>query len=132
MHSDKRFVLGMLNTGASAYLLKDCASQELALAINVVVAGGNYLSPQIAKVVLETSRNYWKEHNPPRPAVLSARELEVVKLTAAGKSTQEAAATLRLSTRTIETHRWRAMKKLGLKNVAELTLWALREGLIMI
>lgn len=130
MHSDKRFVLGMLDTGASAYLLKDCASQELALAISVVVAGGNYLSPEIAKIVLEASRNHWKELDLPRSSVLSARELEVIELVAAGKNTREAASALRVSTKTIETHRRKAMKKLGLKNMAELTLWALREGII--
>jgi two-component system response regulator NreC len=130
MHSDKRFVLGMLDTGASAYLLKDCASQELALAISVVVAGGNYLSPEIAKIVLEASRNHWKELDLPCSSVLSARELEVIELVAAGKNTREAASALRVSTKTIETHRRKAMKKLGLKNMAELTLWALREGII--
>ena len=129
MHSDKRFVMGMLRVGASGYLLKDCASQELAHAIHQVAGGKKYLSPEITGVVIEDSLH-------PQPqeeaSLLSAREREVLQLIAEGWSTKQTASHLYVSVKTIETHRRQIMKKLDLHNIADLTKYAIREGLTSI
>ena len=129
MHSDKRFVTGMLEAGAAGYLLKDCAFEELARAIQSVVADKTYLSPEIADVVvkdylLKSSRDSGIVHS-----ALTAREREVLQLLAEGKSTKEIAAALNVSIKTIETHRRQIMEKLNIHSIAELTKYALREGL---
>jgi DNA-binding NarL/FixJ family response regulator len=133
MHSDKRFVMGMLRAGASGYLLKDCASQELANAIHQVAGGKKYLSPEITGVVIDD----FLIGGPPERGVtaasqLSAREREVLQLIAEGWSTKQIAAHLYVSVKTIETHRRQIMKKLDLHNIADLTKYAIREGLTSI
>ena len=125
MHSDRRFVTGMLSAGASGYLLKDSAFEELALSIRAVMRGELYLSAGITGVVVD-------ELVGPRLAkepLLSTRETEVLRLLAAGKSTADMARELGVSVKTIETHRRQIMHKLGLHSVAELTKYAVREGL---
>jgi two-component system response regulator NreC len=129
MHSDKRFVTGMLRAGASGYLLKDCASQELATAIHQVAGGKKYLSPEITGVVIDDFLlgNSSAEVGTAK-SVLSAREREVLQLIAEGWSTKQIASHLYVSIKTIETHRRQIMKKLDLHNVADLTKYAIREG----
>ncbi len=125
MHSDRRFVTGMLSAGASGYLLKDSAFEELALSIRAVMRGELYLSAGITGVVVD-------ELVGPRLAkepLLSTRETEVLQLLAEGKSTADMARELGVSVKTIETHRRQIMHKLGLHSVAELTKYAVREGL---
>lgn len=129
MHSDKRFVSEMLKAGASAYLLKDCAFEELITAIQTIMKGKIYLSPTIAGVVLE---DYIRSDRKSEPSVfsqLSDREREVLQLLAEGKSTKEVAAHLKVSIKTVETHRTNIMTKLDIHSVAELTKYAIREGL---
>jgi len=125
MHSDKRFVERTLKAGASGYLLKDCAFEELVRAIRTVMAGQIYLSPGIASLVV---REYL-ENGLDSPSVLSAREREVLQLITEGKSTREIGLLLHISIKTVETHRQQIMKKLHLRTVAELTKYAIREGL---
>lgn len=130
MHSDKRFVGGMLRAGASGYLLKDCAFGELSNAIRSVMKGQTYLSPGIAHVVVE---GYVRGAGAPGQAGASAltpREREVLQLLAEGKATREIAALLNLSVRTVETHRQQIMNKLNLHKAAELVKYAIREGMI--
>ncbi len=129
MHSDKRFVQGMLSAGASGYLLKDSAFDELARAIQAVVANQTYLSPEIAGVVVETMVNKAPAGRARVQVNLTDREREVLQLMSEGKSTKQIAATLDVSIKTIETHRSRIMEKLGIHSVAELTKFAIREGL---
>jgi len=131
MHADRRFVAGMLGAGASGYLLKDCAFEELADAIGIVASGRIYLSPSIAEVVVEGYVRHLLEHDREgRPGPdLSAREREVLQLLTEGRATKEAAARLHVSNKTIETHRHNIMAKLGIRSVAELTKYAIREGL---
>jgi two-component system response regulator NreC len=129
MHSDKRFVQGMLSAGASGYLLKDSAFDELARAIQAVTAHQTYLSPEVAGVVVESMVSK-TARRPSRAAVsLTDREREVLQLMSEGKSTKQIAAILSISIKTIETHRSRIMDKLGIHSVAELTKFAIREGL---
>jgi two-component system response regulator NreC len=130
MHSDKRFVMGMLDTGAAGYLLKDCAFEELDRAIHAVLAGGKYLSPEIARIVIDLSRYQWVERQHPDLSGLSPREIEVIKLITEGKSTKQIASALQVSIKTIEVHRRRILKKLGISSIAELILWTVRVGLV--
>ncbi len=130
MHSDRRFVMGMFKAGASAYLLKDSAFEELIQAIHVVLENRTYLSPLLADVVL---KDYIRRF-PPDDAgsvhnILSAREREVLQLIAEGKSTKQIAENLTVSVKTIETHRQQIMAKVGVRSIAELTKYAIREGL---
>jgi two-component system response regulator NreC len=133
MHSDKRFVMGMLRAGASGYLLKDCASQELANAIHQVAGGKKYLSPEITGVVID---DYLlggsSDDGATAASQLSAREREVLQLIAEGWSTKQIATHLYVSIKTIETHRRQIMKKLDLHTIADLTKYAIREGLTSI
>lgn len=129
MHSDKRFVSEMLKAGASAYLLKDCAFEELIAAIRTIMKGKIYLSPGIAGVVLA---DYIRSDRKSEPSVfsqLSDREREVLQLMAEGKTTKEVAAHLNVSIKTVETHRTNIMTKLDIHSIAELTKYAVREGL---
>jgi two-component system, NarL family, response regulator NreC len=129
IHSDRRYVLQMFKAGASGYLIKDCAFEELARAIRAVSEGQAYLSPGIAGTVVgEFIRGLASEDSPGLPS-LSAREREVLQLLAEGKSTKEIAAILKISAKTIETHRRQVMIKLQMNSVAELTKYAIREGL---
>jgi len=129
MHSDRRFVVEMLRAGAQGYLLKDCAYEELVRAIRTVAGGGVYLSPRIAGVVLEDCvRRPVSEAAAPAPA-LTAREREVLQLLAEGHGTKQIAARLNVSTKTIDTHRRNIMNRLDIRSVAELTKYAVREGL---
>jgi two-component system response regulator NreC len=133
MHSDKRFVMGMLRAGASGYLLKDCASQELANAIHQVAKGKKYLSPDITGVVIDDFLlGGSQEGVATATGVLSAREREVLQLIAEGWSTKQIASHLYVSIKTIETHRRQIMKKLDLHTIADLTKYAVREGLTSI
>lgn len=130
MHSDKRFVLEMLKAGASGYLLKDCAFEELVDAIRAVCTGQIYLSHRVTGVVVDE----FLHHNRPGSdtsayALLSAREREVLQLLAEGNTTKSIAASLNVSAKTIETHRQQIMEKLNLHSVAELTKYAIKEGL---
>lgn len=129
MHSDKRFVGEMLKSGASAYLLKDCAFEELITAIRTVTENKNYLSPGIAGLAVDYFMTRTEKGEASAFSQLTNREREVLQLMAEGKKTKEIAAHLHLSVKTIETHRIHIMDKLGINNVAELTKYAIREGL---
>ncbi|MHC4753848.1 MAG: response regulator [Planctomycetota bacterium] len=129
MHSDSLFVAEMLKSGASGYLLKDCAFEELANAIRVVYEGKKYLSPGISGLVVD---GYVYNILNPKPAasdILSDREREVLQLIAEGQSTKGIALKLHISAKTVETHRRQIMNKLDIFNVADLTKYAIRKGL---
>jgi DNA-binding NarL/FixJ family response regulator len=132
MHTDRRFASGMLQAGASGYLLKDAAYDELIRAIRTVMEGKTYLSPAITEVVVDdyVQRLAGGEGSAGGAfAVLSAREREVLQAMAEGRSTKEIAADLHLSVKTVESHRMQIMNKLDIHSVAELTKYAVREGL---
>jgi len=130
MHSDRRFVTEILKAGASGYLLKDCAFEELAQAIEAVLSGATYLSPRVADLLVQHYvRGEADSHPSSAFSLLTPREREVLQLLAEGKSTKEIALYLRVSPKTVETHRRQVMTKLGVNSVAELTKYAIREGL---
>ena len=128
MHSDSRFVTRMLQAGAQGYLLKDCAFEELALAIDTIVGDGVYLSPGVTGVVVRDYVQHLAEGDG-GIAALSPREREVLQLVAEGLTTKDIAAKLHISVKTVETHRKQIMDKLEIRSVAELTKYAVREGL---
>ncbi|MFZ3137569.1 MAG: response regulator transcription factor [Thermodesulfovibrionales bacterium] len=129
MHSDRRFVGEMLKAGASGYLLKDCAFEELANAIRAVVANRTYLSPEIANNVIKDYAHILSKENLSVFSILIAREREVLQLISEGKTTKEIAFHLKVSVKTVETYRQQIMDKLDIHSVAELTKYAIREGL---
>ncbi len=132
MHADSLFVLNMLKAGASGYLLKDCALEELVQAIHTVIAQKTYLSPGISDIVIEDFVKAWSGNRSWVFSLLSARELEVLRLIAEGKTTNQIAFLLTLSVKTVEAHRKRIMEKLDIHSVAELTKFAIRQGLTSI
>jgi len=129
MHSDKRFVVGMFKAGASGYLLKDCAFDELVQAVKTVLADHTYLSPKIATVVIKDYVPQVSTEDTSAFSVLSVREREVLQLLAEGKTTKDIATELFLSVKTIETYRQRIMDRLDIHNLADLIKFAIREGL---
>ena len=129
MHSDKRYVKGVLSAGASGYLLKDSAFEELVEAIRTVDTGRFYLSAGIAGVVVKDYVGSQANKDALTSDILSAREREVLQLLAEGKSTKEIASDLHVSVKTIETHRQNIMQKLNIHTIAGLTRYAIREGL---
>ena len=112
----------------AGYLLKDCALEELTLAIHMVMEDKYYLSPAITGAVLEDFLNDCGDLKTSL-ILLTMREREVLQMIAEGNSTRAIAENLDISTKTVETHRLRMMNKLNLRNVADLTKFALREGL---
>ena len=129
MHADRRFVAEMLRAGASGYVLKDCASEELVRAIRTSADRQTYLCSAVAGIVAEGFVKSAADGPPTGGQRLTAREREVLQLLAEGKSTKEIAFTLDVSGKTVETFRQKIMEKLGLHSVAELTKFAVREGL---
>jgi len=129
MHSDKRFVSEMLAAGASGYVLKNSAFKEMVQAINAVVGDGTYLSPAAAGPIVEACLEVWSKGDSPFASSLTPREREVLQLLAEGNSSKEAAFVLNLSVKTVDTHRYRIMKKLNFRSLADLTKYAIKEGL---
>lgn len=129
MHSDHHFVAEMLQAGATAYLLKDCVYDELVQAIQLVHQGKTYLSPEVASLLVKDYRSQVQQTTTSKGDTLSPREREVLQLMAEGNSTKEIADKLFLSVKTIEAHRSQIMRKLDIHNIAELTKYAIREGL---
>lgn len=129
IHSKRRYITDMLSAGASGYILKECLFDELAQAIKAVADGGRYLSPRITDIVVnDYIKHLSTTANSPFEA-LKTREREVLQLVAEGKSTKQIALELHVSTKTIEANRRQIMEKLHIHSVAELTKYAVREGL---
>lgn len=129
MHSDKRFVVEMLKAGAAGYLLKDCAFEELANAIHAVVANRTYLSPKIAEIVIKDYIRRFPKTELSVYSILTPREREVLQLLSEGKTTRQVASHLQVSIKTVETYRKQIMDKLDIHNIADLTKYAIKEGL---
>jgi DNA-binding NarL/FixJ family response regulator len=129
MHAERRFVIEMLKAGAAAYLLKDNAFEELALAIHTVLGDRTYLNPLIADQVIGDYILQLQKNDCSVFSLLTTREREVLQLLAEGMSMVQIAAHLHLSVKTIETHRQNLMEKLEIRSIAELTKYAIREGL---
>ncbi|MGD8562129.1 MAG: response regulator transcription factor [Desulfarculaceae bacterium] len=130
MHRDARYVVGMLEAGAKGYLLKDCDFSELIQAIHTVTKGGTYLSPAISDAVVQGLLAGRGTAAPKDPAAsLTPREREVVQLLSEGYTNRKIADRLCVSVKTVETHRQNVMQKLNLRSLADLTKFALRQGI---
>jgi DNA-binding NarL/FixJ family response regulator len=132
MHMERKFVTRMLEAGASGYVLKAGAFEEVSAAIRKVMTDRVYTSPKVTDIVMEDyvrqlSRPKQEERSP-----LTPREREVLQLLAEGNSSKEISSSLNISINTVDTHRHRIMEKLNLRSVAELTKYAIREGLTSI
>ena len=132
MYSDRLFVSGMLEAGASGYLLKDCAFEELVVAVRSVVAGKIYLSPKIAGVVVDKKTGKPCLPRSAGSACLTRREREVFRELAEDLSVREIASKLGISPKTVEAHRRNIMEKLCISSVSELIKYAIREGIITV
>lgn len=129
MHSDRSFVAQMLRAGASGYLQKGCSFEELMRGVRVVAANETYLSPVIARMVAEDYVRQLSKAETSLLATLTPKEREVLQLLAEGNTTKQIAAALEVSRKTVTTHRRNIMQKLNVYNAAELTKYAIREGL---
>jgi DNA-binding NarL/FixJ family response regulator len=128
---DPQLVLKVMQAGAQGFVLKSANDSELRQALDALRTGERYLSPSIAHEVLSAalSSERLRQSNPPVNR-LTARQLEILRLIARGKSTREMAAGLGLSIKTVESHRSQIMKRLQIFDVAGLVLYAVREGVI--
>jgi two-component system, NarL family, response regulator NreC len=130
MHATRNYVSQVLEAGASAYLLKDSAFEELSTALLAISRGGMYLSPAIAKAAALANLKAGSAAGGGRLTEnLTKRELQVLQLIAEGRSTKDIAARLSLSVKTVETHRKQIMDKLEIRSIAGLTKYCIREGL---
>ena len=127
VHGEKQFVSGMLRAGASGYLLKTEAADDLVQAIRTVLAGGRYVSPRLVDSNVENYVQQLIEEG--EQPVLTSREREVLRLISEGKTNRQIADELYLSEKTVDNHRQHIMAKLDLHNTAELTRYAIKEGI---
>jgi DNA-binding NarL/FixJ family response regulator len=128
VHEDRAYLRQLLDVGVSGYVLKRSAPEELIAAIRAVSAGGVYLDPAIAGMIVGRGSQPGFARNIERSAELSTRETEVLRLAAAGYTNKEVSSRLRVGVKTIETYKARAMEKLGLETRAELVRYAIVKG----
>jgi DNA-binding NarL/FixJ family response regulator len=129
VHAESRMVLAVLEAGASGYVLKDCSYDELALAIRKAMADQIHLSAELVGLVVKEVRSRGQPQLAGGTAALTPREREMVQLLSEGLSTQQIADRLHVSIKTVATHREHVMQKLDISSLAELTRYALCEGL---
>jgi len=130
MHSEEVYVTRALQAGATGYLLKDSAGKDLLKAVEAVAAGRAFFSPAIERLMLDDYVRRAGTGLVDRYETLSEREREIFQLIAEARSNKEVAVLLDISPATVETHRARILQKLGIHNVAELVLYAVRRGVI--
>lgn len=128
VHPEDQFAVRVLKAGAAGYMTKESAPEELVQAIRKILAGGPYVSPTLAeKLALSVGKDFTRTPH----ETLSDREYEVMCRIASGKSVTEIAGELSLSVKTVSTYRARILEKLGAKNSAEITRYAIRNGLVV-
>jgi RNA polymerase sigma factor (sigma-70 family) len=130
IHSTTKFVKEMLKAGVSGYLVKHCAYEELAKAIRIVMNGKQYLSSEIVGVVMDDYASTFSSNKNTVFSTLTPREREILQLVAEGLKSDQIASRLFISVKTVSNHRRKIMKKLNLNSIAELTRYAISEGLV--
>ncbi len=130
MHTTEDFVRRALKAGASGYLVKDSAPLELRMAIDAVMRGDNYVSSRVSRHLVSGVVQGRAEGKESSIDSLTPRQREILQLIAEGRSTKDIAFTLKVSGKTVETHRAALMDRLGIHDVAGLVLYAVRQGLI--
>ncbi|HEV8717078.1 MAG TPA: response regulator transcription factor [Candidatus Binatia bacterium] len=127
VHPEDQFAVRVLKAGAAGYMTKESAPEELVKAIRKVLAGGRYVSTTLAeKLVMNLTKDFARAPH----EMLSDREYEIMCRIASGRTVTEIAGELSLSVKTISTYRARVLEKLGLKNSAEITRYAIGNGLV--
>jgi two-component system, NarL family, response regulator NreC len=129
VHAEEPFVSGMLEAGATGFVVKGSSFHEVVEALHVVMNGQTYLSPAVASVLVDKAIGLRDSDHAGGSRPLSSREREVLGFLTAGKSAKQIAYEMEISTRTVETHRQHIMEKLGIDNLAGLTKYAIRLGL---
>jgi len=127
MHPEEQYALRALKAGAAGYLTKETATTELVAAVRKVLAGQKYVSAALAE---RLAADLSAGGEGPRHQALSDREYQVMLMIASGKSVSEVAEELSLSVKTVSTHRWHILKKMGMKTNADLTRYAMEMGLL--
>lgn len=130
MHANEEYVMRALRAGAVGYLLKDSATLELELAIRAVTRGETYLSPAISRTVIDGYLGRVSGAGAPAAEPLTPRQRQILTLVAEGHSTKEIAFRLKLSGKTVESHRAQIMERLGIRDLPGLVKYAMRTGLI--
>jgi len=128
-HAQRSMIVNMLQAGAAGYMLKESAFSELTEGLKAMREGKTYLCSKVAKVVFSDYVKMLTDPNWNEGDGLTSREREVLQLVAEGHTTKEIAKTLKLSVKTVDSHREHIMDKLGIHNIAGLTKYAVREGL---
>jgi DNA-binding NarL/FixJ family response regulator len=128
-HANEEYVLRALRCGATGYMLKEAAAEELGLAIKAVAQDKTYLSPSVSRTVVESYLQRAAGDQGPIEQ-LTARQREVLQLIAEGKNTKEIASTLEVSVKTVEAHRLQLMARLNIHDVPGLVRYAIRSGLV--
>lgn len=129
MHADKQYIKGMFEAGASGYLFKNCAYNELISAIRTVKEGKKYLSDKITEIMIQDYLGR-EEVIPVDDSELTEREAEILKLIAEGVSTNDISERLFVSVKTIGTHKQHILEKLNLKTTTDLVKYAIKKGII--
>jgi two-component system response regulator NreC len=129
VHSESKYVTEMIRAGASGYVLKQCAFEEIERAIEAVALHQAYLSPGVAREVFRRLSEPETRQRESAFSMLSSREREILQLLAEGKTAREVAETVNISVKTVDTHKQNVMKKLNLGSFAELVKYAVRQGL---
>ncbi len=129
MHYDMQFVSGMIKAGAKGYLLKDCAGSELITAIKAVSKNNTYICQDITNTLIDDLSKAQSVEYVGDDSVLTNRENEILQLLTEGKTTKQIAQDLFISVKTVEAHRTNIMHKLDIKNLPELTKYAIRKGI---
>jgi DNA-binding NarL/FixJ family response regulator len=132
MHDSEQVVRNVLAVGARGFLLKSDAGRDLVSAVESLQRHGTFFTSRVAELVLQGYLNPRCTPGPPQKNRLTPREREVVQLLAEGKTSKEVAVVLNLSVKTTETHRTNIMRKLDLHSVADLTLYAVRNGIVQV
>lgn len=127
---ESHLVKEMLKAGASGYILKECSADELIKAVKTVIAGGRYLSPDIAGVVIDDLVGYnGNGANHASVELLTPKERELLQMLSEGEVSKSVASKLQISVKTVDARRRDIMRKLNLDSIALLTKFAIREGL---
>ena len=133
MHADESYVLRALNSGARGYLLKDSPEDDLINAIRAVHKGKAFFSPEISRMLAEDYMRQMRQRGVEDSyELLTPREREVLQMLGEGNSNKEVATKLNLSLHTVETHRGNVLEKLNLHSTAEMILYAVRKGIVVV
>jgi DNA-binding NarL/FixJ family response regulator len=132
IHDSEQVVREVLAAGAKGFLLKSDAGRDLLAAVEALQHWRTFFTPKVAQMMLDGYLRPHEESDPSGQCVLTPREREVIQLVAEGRTTKEIATALSLSVKTAETHRTNLMRKLDLHSVADLTLYAVRNGIVQI